>query len=462
VTPADLPLSLIVLLLGSVTYIVCSSLAGTRVWPVLLYWIGWTTGIYAAETLSGDSIMPVFTDTNRDLLIRLHAGAAVGFVVACLFFHVGNGAFATGTRERLRRDERLLLSPRLVGVAFLLQLGFGALLLMTRLQTLGGISASTIMADIRNSYLLDTGLGANFSPMVRLGSHLANFLVLFPFLFGVQDGLERRVQSRRILLWWLASIPGGISTGGRGWIVTAPLVYAISFVVTSAETFDWRRTRKLLVRGAPAVLVLALLFSAVEKSRRTNDVLGELHSAGWYQKAPAAKALVYYLGLPILAVDSYTEYAAAEKPFNGALTFEFFSAQWNRLTGVGGSTASDFNVASRTAMFFGPYPILFATHVPVIPNLVADFGMPAFPYVFSLICFAAILAYLLLWRRGIVGRFTAVTIALVFFWTFQSLMLGSAGMLLPIGWLLALVAVDAALRRVGVHARPWIDLSPSL
>jgi len=56
-----IPLSLIVLLLGAICFFICSSIAGTRVWPVLFYWTGWTAGIYAAETLSGDGVMPVFT-----------------------------------------------------------------------------------------------------------------------------------------------------------------------------------------------------------------------------------------------------------------------------------------------------------------------------------------------------------------------------------------------------------------
>lgn len=457
---SDVPLSLIVLVLGAFCFLLCSSLAGTRVWPVLLYWIGWTVGIYGAETLSGDGVMPVFTDANRQLLLQLHLAAAVGFVLASIVFHVGRGAMG-GKRIRNTEGEnewRLQIHPRLITIAFLIQLSLGAFLLFGRFQEIGQFSVSSLLADVRASYLREAGLGAALSPMVRLGSHAANFLVLFPFLFGVQDALDRRIHFRRVLLWWICSIPGGISTGGRGWIVTTPVVYLIAYLITSADTFEWRRAVRVTLRIVPVVVGLALLFSAVEEGRQTNDLLGGLKNASWYNDVPAGKAVIYYVGLPILGVDAYTEYAAQEQPYKGTLTFDFFAAQLQRLRGGVARTAGDFNVASRSAMFFGPYPILFATHVPVIPNLVGDFGLPAFPYVFALICFVCVLAYLVLRSGGIVAKFIAVTITMGLFWSFQSLMLGSAGMLLPIGWLVLLVGFDALLRNVRVYARPMVSL----
>jgi len=455
-----IPLSLIVLLLGAICFFICSSIAGTRVWPVLFYWTGWTAGIYAAETLSGDGVMPVFTDANRDLLLRLHLAAAAGFVLACVVFHLGEGALGQTSRRNQSEEEglRLEIHPRLIAGAFLLQLLLGAFLLMMRFQDLGHFSVTSILADVRASYLRAAGLGATLPPIVRLGSHVANFLVLFPFLFGVQDGLERRVRFKRVLLWWVCSIPGGISTGGRGWIVTTPLVYLISYLIASSDSFEWRRMGRAVLRVAPVVVVLALLFSGVEEGRQTNDLLGDLKKASWYDKAPAGKAVVYYLGLPILGVDAYTEYAASERPYNGTLTFDFFAAQVQRLQGGVHRTAGDFDVESRSAMFFSPYPILFATHVPVIPNLVADFGLSAFPYIFATICFVCVLAYLLLRNGGIVARFVAVTVTMGLFWSFQSLMLGSAGMLLPIGWLIVLVGFDTLLLNAQVLSRPLISL----
>src|SRR5438270_7395002 len=121
---SGVPLSLIVLVLGGVCFLICSSIAGTRVWPVLLYWSGWTVGIYGAETLSGDGVMPVFTDANRQLLFQLHIAAAAGFVLACLVFHLGRGAIG---RNPIRSPEgasewRLQIHPGLIAVAFLIQL----------------------------------------------------------------------------------------------------------------------------------------------------------------------------------------------------------------------------------------------------------------------------------------------------------------------------------------------------
>lgn len=457
---ADMPLSLLVLVLGTVNVIVCWKVARTRVWPVLLYWLGWTAGIYAAEALSGDGIMPVFTDTNRQLLLRLHVAAAFGFFLACVVFHVGRGAVAKTQRHDAHGDTgwQLLIHPRFVTVAFLIQLSLGILLLVARLQLLGSISYSGLLESIRDSYVRSAGLGASLPPMVRLGSHAANFLMLFPFFFGLQDGLDRRTRFGRVLLWWLCSIPGGISTGGRGWIITTPLVYLVSYLVASTDRFNLRLIRRWTVRVSASVVVLAVLFAAVEKGRRTNDVLSGLTAARWYQKAPIGKAVVYYLGLPILGVDAYTEYARREEPYNGALTFGFFAAQWERLNGATNRSASEFNVASRSAMFFGPYPILFATHVPVIPNLVADFGLRAFPYVFATICFVTVLGYLLLSERGLVARFIAVTIGIGLFWSCQSLMLGDAGMVLPIVWLFLMLRLDGLLRGVRVHTRPWLAM----
>lgn len=454
------PLSLLVLALGSINVLLCWSVARTRVWPVLLYWVGWTAGTYAAESLSGDGVMPIFTEANRQLLLRLHFAAAAGFLLACVIFHVGSGAFRTEGRDDSKRSSswQLWIHPRLVTVAFLVQLSLGLTLLVARFRALGSFSFGSVLADIRASYIRSATLGSTMPPMVRVGSHAANFLILFPFFFGLQDGLDGKTRFRRVFLWWLCSIPGGISTAGRGWIVTVPVVYFVSYLVASADRLDLKFVRRWTLRAVPVLLLLALLFAAVEKGRQTNDVLGGLTARAWYDEAPFAKAVVYYLGLPILGVDAFTDYAVHERPYNGALTFGFFAAQWQRLSGASGRTASDFKVASRSAMFFGAYPILFATHVPIVPNLVGDFGLDAFPYVFASLCFVTVLVYLLSWQRGLVGRFIAVTIAMGWLWSFQSLMLGDAGMILPVVWLFMMVTVDNLLRGVRVYSRPWLQL----
>jgi hypothetical protein len=416
----------------------------------VFYWCGWLLGIGAATTMSGDGMLPPFTARGQGLLLQLHLGAFAGFVLAALAYHLivvatlGPRRLATHQREMV---DRLHLSGQIVGAALVLQLALGLVTLGYRLQDAGGFSGLSTLMNLRATFLTSTYLVKELPLAVRLSTHLGLMLAPFPFLFAMQDALAGQPRTTRLVLWWLASVPAGLSTGGRGWIIAAPALYAFGYLVTSGDVLNSIGVRRLVRRGSLAVLGMVALFGLIERLRTRDSLSTTLLERGtgsrWYQAVPSLIPVVYYMGLPTLAVDEHAAFAERGPRHGGTLTMPFAMSQLARLgLPAGQGSLGDFTKDVRMHSIRGRYPVLAATHATIVPPLVGDFGEARLPLVMAALCFVMELTFLFLRRRGIVRRFIAVQIVMFGgFWVFQDFGLIQAGAVLPALWLALLAAL---------------------
>lgn len=432
------------------------------------WWIGWVLGTGAAVSMSGDGLMPIFGVAGRALVLQAHLGACAGFVLAAIAYHVvvagtvGPRRLAGFQRERV---DRLSLSPGVVAGALLLQFVLGSVMLSHRLQEAGGFAGLATLMNLRATFLEATYLVKELPFAVRLSGHLSLVLAPFPFLFAMQDALDERPRLGRILLWWLVSAPAGLSSGGRGWIIGPPTIYAFTYLVAAPGLFNSVAIRKLITRGALALVAMIGLFGLIERLRTRDSLSTQLfeRSTGerWYHATPSLIPVVYYLGLPTLAVETHAGFAEAMPRHGGTLLLPFATAQAARLgVPIGQGSLGEFTRAVRGASFRSSHPILAATHSTIVPLAVGDFGSGRVAVTVGVLCFAMEFAYLFLRRRGILRRFVAVQIATYGgFWSFQEFGLVHAGAILPPLWL-ALLLAGAILSHPDA-ARRWLRLERS-
>jgi hypothetical protein len=449
--------------LGASSSVLIYLLVGRWITPALLYWIGWTLGIGAAESLSGDGLIPVFVDHSRELILRLHVGAAAGFVLGALLYAVVCEVSRTGSGPWMpERADRLYLSSRVVGGAIILQFSLGVVSLAVRLREIGGVSGLATLVDIRQSYLRSAYMVETLPPLVRLASHVEVALSIFPFLFALQDALDRKIRWKRMLIWWVAMIPGGLSTGGRGWIISSVTMYAFSYVVVGGALVHWALVRTWLIRGVAALLLLAGLFSFIEHVRTRDTGSAAFFAASetgrWHDRVVAFKPVLYYLAMPSLAVAAYADIAEAEpRRFGGSLTFPFVAEQLHRIGYLDRNPTFEFFRMAREVAFLSPEPILGFTHSTLVPRMVGDFGRAAYPYVMVGLALLIQLLFLLCLRGGAIARLVAVQLALYGgFWVFQDFMLVMSGAVLPVLWLTLAVLAGQALFAAGLSRDRWI------
>jgi hypothetical protein len=449
------------LLLGIATVGLTVLLARTLVTPAILYWGGWVAGVGAAESMSGDGVFPAFSDAGRELVLRAHVGAAIGFIAGALLFRLVCEAQGQRPQQQGAGTTRLELSPRLVHWLLAAQVLIGAYYLQTMLADIVAEGGIAHLVSIRALYLQRAHMVTEMAPVTRFVSHFGLLLLVFPFLFATQDALDGGFRWKRLLLWWAAGVPAGLATGGRSWIVNVPLIYAISYVVTTGAWLS-PAVRRLVLRGALAVVVMVVLFGAIDRLRSDNyerdSVIAQMSEDGrWYDRFKPIKPVVFYAGFPTLAIAAFTDFAQSTDRYGGALTLPFPAAQLERL-GLVRSSALDFLRRSRAAVQRGPEPLLAYTHATIIPLLVGDFGLPLLT--FGMMCFALVVqfGFLLLRDRGIMARFIAVHLALYGgFWMFQDSMLGTAGVWLPALWLGGIILLDRV--AAGSGGRPLVRLS---
>jgi hypothetical protein len=436
--------------LGFVSVAATVLLARSLVSPALLYWWGWLLGIGAAESLSGDAFLPVFTPAARWLILQLHLAATVGFLLAAVLYALMREA---GARERdtlplaeQRGRAGVELDGRVVGAVIGVRVLMGAASLVHRIAQIGGLTGARILLDIRRSYLNETLLVDRLPTGVRIYDHLELAFSIFPFLFALQDALDHEIRWRRLLVWWAAGIPGGLATGGRGWILGTALLYGATYLVMVGGAVALAMLRRWMLRLALVFLGLTALFGWIERVRIADSgaesSLTLLQSDRWYRRAPVLVPALYYLGIPTLAASYYADYAAGGPRYGGALTFPFVAVQLDRL-GMSMPSPLEFERSSRAALFKSRYPILGATHATIIPALVGDFGTRGWLLAMAAIALCVQGAFFVLRGGGLVARLTAVQLVIFGgWWVFQQFMLGLGGAILPVLWLAILLATD--------------------
>jgi hypothetical protein len=433
--------------------------------PGHFYWAGWLLATISAVAMEGQGIMPRLSPRTSGLLIPFHMAAGLGFVAGTAI-----GVFGTALlrpRHPVQRELKLHLHLALVSAAFVLHAAVGVVSLAYRAAQMGGFGALLNLGAVRRSFIESAHMVTTLPLPVRIGNHLAIALSVMPFLFAVADALKRRPNFGRIGLWWILMIPSGLASGGRGWIIAAPLTYGVTYLMVLGVGGAVPTLRRSGLRIAMAFGLLVATFSYIQIARtEAGDaaitIFQNEGDARWPDYVPVLKPVLFYFGIPLLGIVEYSDFVSMRPPSNGALIFPLLSETLVRSGVVKESREFEYLIEGRRYATLGADPLLGQTHATTVPRFVGDFGLDAYTWAFAIVaCWIQVL-YICIRDMGVVGRLAAVQLLLYGgFWVAQDFMLGLSGIILPVVWLALLLQFGRVLRDSGLIRDDLIKLSRS-
>lgn len=396
--------------------------------PCFWYWLGWSLGIAAAEFSAWVGVLPSITPLGHELIIRAHIGAFIGFAF---------GSYVPGMAMRIRsrsagkpQKSPIQVSEKVVRVAIFVQFMLSVFLLINRAYQVGGVTGITLL-DIRSSYLGD------LRGFPRLATHIGLIFYFLPVQFGLEDAHSGSIKMRRLLVLWLAGVPGGLASAGRGWIIGPFSSYAFSYLLAKDGPGSFKQLITLTRKSIPLLSAMVALFVGIAVMRSA-DFRGDIAREAdrpWYQRSLSIIPVITYFGLPVSAAGPYSEIARSQPLSYGALTFPWLSQQLERFKFVKISPYARFVSGSRHEILMSVDWRIASTHATILPNLVGDFGTDG--VLLAMVVLMGVFQFLAvhLRNRELFGHTIAVTCASSGgFWLFQDSMFGVGGTVLGLIW----------------------------
>lgn len=398
--------------------------------PCFWYWLGWILGTIGAELSAQTDTLPAVTALGQDLILRAHIGAFIGFMVSSLFFR--GMSWPSHIRPRSSKVQIPLLG-RSIWLMLGIQTLFGLILLIQRLSNIG-ISDFTGIYDVRQSFLQDVYLQASLPIKIRLYNYITLIAAIAPVLLAQDDARNRMISFRSLSFMFLASVPGGLSTGGRIWVASVFSLYAVSYFIALDVTFDYRRILRSARLLAVPLIVLLALFTGIGWFR---DVIvqgvGVTEVTESNPVLAALSPLYNYAGVSVSAIGPYSEFASSQPLSLGRFTFPWFVSQFARF---GASSDDEFLQFISDARAFVKQNFdwrLGSTHASIIPLLIADFGEGNLLIVITVFTGMLQFVFLLFGRKWIWGYVLGTVICLYGgAFAFQDAAIGTATAVIPV------------------------------
>lgn len=390
------------------------------------YWVGWLIGTVSADLSMTLRLLPNLTPDGVELIRQFHVGAAIGFILGSIA-----GRFV------MTLIPKRLPVPPLNSLLWFILLGeflLGMSLLASRIAEVG-----FNLQAIRGSFLDQTYLAISLPPAQYLYNVISLAALVPAVLWAVQDRARGKVETGRLALLFFASVPGGMSTGGRVWLIQTLATYLIAFLIAPGAKLNFLAQARRFAQGTAALLAVTVVFAFMGQVRDVSRGEGRLR-----QELPLPPIVVsalstftplyVYFGIPVIASDTYGRASALrwDGRLKGEATFPWAMARLNRFGVTPPSQivryTSDVRDSARTADVR-----LSATHATLIPLLIADFGYAQLIRS-SILVFAALqLSFLVFLRLGGFWLVPATLAALYGgFLIFQDASFGTASAVLPV------------------------------
>ncbi|WP_407572152.1 hypothetical protein [Deinococcus altitudinis] len=428
----------ITLALAVVTTVITGVLTKRWLTLGLLYWVGWLVGIPAALLAGTVDQIPMITPYGEQILLTTNYGASIAFIVSAL---LSIRSRRVETRPRL---EYSTLVWTIVAVEFTLGLG----LLASRVAT-SGLDLLTIRTD----YLADAYLTTDLPLSYRIYNYVALTALVSTILVAARDRSLGRISWNSFTLLFMASAPGGLSTGGRIWILQVISAYFISYILAPGPALNIAQGFKRAVQTLAVLVGLGVLFTAFGTVRDTANGQGLTHPPSWMptyvaQQIEAFGPLIGYLGVPTAAAGAYASYnteAYGGYHMDGQQTFPFIYSQLYRFR-IGDAKANlAYTTDSRKWVAESVDPRIGSTHATLAPLLVADFGQENL--LFSSFAVFLVLQLAFLWAAAYGGMWHVFATILALYGgllTFQDASFGTASAFIP---LIAILVLAVPLRK---------------
>ncbi len=405
----------------------------TKRWftPCFWYWLGWIAGTICAQLAAQTNTLPAITTYGQDLIMRAHVGAFFGFLLGSLWARtlplVKRAHPSSSYTPKLPLDRALWF-------LVLLQVIVGIVLLT---QRLAGVDITGIASiyDVRQSFLQDTYLQSNLPLPFRLYNYITLMAAVAPVLLAHSDARSGTINFRALSLLFLASVPGGLSTGGRIWIATVFSLYLVSYFIAVDSALSWRkvmRVGRFFLVPAIAVLVLFTLIGFVRDTVVQGSGISEETRAS--PVLTLLSPLYNYLGITVSAVGPHSEHAAQDRPLGwGQFTFPWLASQIGRLGLARDTQYLDFVADSRIYVSRYVDIRIGTTHASIIPLLIADFREENLLYAMVVLMGLLQAVFLLFSRKPVWGYVLGTVICLYGgAFAFQDATIGTASAVLPV------------------------------
>jgi hypothetical protein len=399
--------------------------------PCTWYWLGWIAGTISAQLAAQTNTLPAVTTFGQDLIIRAHVGAFIGFLLASVWARTL--PLAKRPHPNWSRSPRPLLD-RALWFLVLLQMIVGTILLAQRLAGVEITGVASIY-DVRQSFLQDAYLQSSLPLPLRLYNYITLMAAIAPILLAQSDAKSGTINFRSLSLLFLASVPGGLSTGGRIWIATVFSLYLVSYFIALDRALSWKtvmRVGRFFLVPTIAVLTLFTLIGFVRDTVVQGTGISEETRAS--PVLTVLSPLYIYLGITVSAVGPYAEPATEQySPGWGQYTFPWFASQIARLGLAQDTQYLDFVAGAR--MYVGRHVDMRigTTHASIIPLLIADFKEENLPYAMVILMGLLQVVFLLFSRKPVWGYVLGTVICLYGgAFAFQDATIGTAAAALPI------------------------------
>ncbi len=352
------------------------------------YWLGASLGFIGWEiSIRYDWLQPAYSEWVFGLFLQAHLGAFCGFTVISFLFR--------NKSSENNITDNYVINTNYHGkhIAHILSFALVAVFFLGTIQLLS--TGSLDILSLREDYISQAHMVDKLPLHMRINIFigiLGSLAVPYRALMDARNGL---IDLRLLLLIQIAFIPGGLVTGGRGWILSVFPPYLLCLLTLSELHNKLPQILKELKKLIIPILVLMLMVSLI-KIYRTPQLMQSFYSENDSKIEIMALPILSYLGVPLSACEIYSDYASRLENTYGLGTFSFITAQLRRfnISNSTVNTASSFFEESRLYITKSEHHLLGSTHATLIPHLILDVGES---YVWLIVAlYASIFQYIVL------------------------------------------------------------------
>lgn len=338
--------------------------------PCFFYWSIWLIDLFCMFCTAQFIDIRPLSDQAKSLIIQLHIGAFIGFILADILNFV-NKPKLTSKRKSLFLEKYFI--PKWLIRIFLLSVIVGILYSAFIIYKYG-----LDFVAIRKQFIEENYMKSQLPIFSLLSNYSGILLSLIVIIVALKDLQKGKTNYWRLALLTFTALPVILTTGGRGALLNVIPPYTVVILV-GTDYYKLQIFRRAYFKFLFLIIpIMMLIISLVYYARsESEDQTSGLSGRNFF--VSNLIPTTWYIATPIIAMEGYAQYAQsynqANPPFLGQ-TFPFINRQLSRL-GLS-KNGDEFTSQSRDWVYKN-FDIMYgSTHATIIPSLIADFGVEYF------------------------------------------------------------------------------------
>lgn len=404
---------------GAANVFLCWLISRVYVSAASAYWGAWVLTLLCYMHASSLGYIPTPEPGVWSMILRLHAGAFVGFVGGSLV--AGRSRRASMHHLAEVGDKYGRFWDRYAHYFLAVVVIAGLAHLYTRLGVITSPTESALL-DVRLSFL-EQGL----SPLGRMASYISLVTVPLAVVLGISDS-RYGIRIKRLLFLIMATAPHGLAMGGRGFLLALAIPYVLSFLLTrqfmaapsSKGTSIFHLAKADLVQIVGLLAALVVVFGTLGALRDGGVSSGAADLGGIGFLNMILIRVTSWFGVTIPAIAPFTEVFENLGPGYGAKLFDGIFWQMQKFLPIGGMGINDLMMLGVDEVKTVDLRLGIAP-ASIIPYLAFDWGLRAMPVAAAAILGFSQFVSIRLKAGGALSMLIAVLACLVALYSVQGL-----------------------------------------